>query len=236
MRTYWFRIVLGALGVFAVGMVVLTVARKAISGMRAVARSSDPITIPLALVPFRLDGDRLGTFDRAVLIRKSPHEVSAVDLTVKLADSASASRLNGCALLARFNPKPKGDGGEFTDADFTCVPPDSATAHGAEAFGGVAFQPGGLNLPLFVPAEVARHFHRHMIDLSTDDAADSISDAADRKADSIGDAASRLADSIGALPEHRADSVRESAQRLADSIRRRAQHLRDSIRAAVHRP
>jgi hypothetical protein len=236
MRTYWFRIVLGALGVFAVGMVVLTVARKAITGMRAVARSSDPITIPLALVPFRLDGDRLGTFDRAVLIRKSPHEVSAVDLTVKLGDSASASRLNGCALLARFNTKPKGDGAEFADADFTCVPPDSATAHGAEAFGGVAFQPGGLNLPLFVPVEVARHFHRHTIDLRTDDAADSISDAADRKADSIGEAASRLADSIGALPRHRADSARESAHRKADSIRRHARQLRDSIRAAVRHP
>jgi hypothetical protein len=171
-----------------------------------------------------------------VLIRKSPHEVRAIDLTVKLADSASASRLNGCALLARLNPQPKGDGGEFTDADFTCVRPDSATAHGAEAFGGVAFQPGGLNLPLFVPAEVARHFHRHMIDISPDDAADSISDAAARKADSIGDAASRMADSIGELHEHRADSVRESAQRLADSIRRQAQQLRDSIRAAVHHP
>jgi hypothetical protein len=236
MRTYWFRIVLGALGVFAVGMVVVTVARKAIAGMRAVARSSDPITIPLALVPFRLDGDRLGTFDRAVLIRKSPHEVSAIDLTVKLADSASASRLNGCALLARLNPEPKGNGGEFTDADFTCVRPDSATAHGAEAFGGVAFQPGGLNLPLFVPAEVARHFHRHMIDLNTEDATDSISDAADRRADSIGEAASRLADSIGAVHEHRADSARKSAHRLADSIRRQARRLRDSLRAAVPRP
>jgi len=243
MRTYWIRIALGALGVFAVGMALIFVARKVIAKVRTVAETSDPITLPLAFVPFRLDGSRLGTFDRAVLIRKSPKEVSALNLSVKLVDSASAARLAGCALLARFTPRPKGGGSEFTDADFACVKPDSAAAAGAELFGEVAFEPGGLTLPLFVPADVASHFRRDMVDIQVDvsadsitRAADSIADAAGRVGDSMGEAASRMADSISALHEHRADSIREAALRMADSMRRRARLLRDSIRSAVRRP
>jgi hypothetical protein len=239
MRTYWIRIALGALGVFAVGMVLITIARRAISKVKTVAESSDPISIPLALVPFRLDGNRLGTFDRAVLIRKSPKVVTALDLTVTLADSASAGRLAECAaLLARLRPQRHNDV-EFSDADFTCLSPDSAAAHGAERFGEVAFEPGHLTRPLFVPAEVARNLRRGFADTRAEtasDAADSIADAADRMADSIGEAASRAADSIATLHEHRADSIRERALRRADSVRRHAARLRDSIRAAVARP
>jgi hypothetical protein len=238
MRTYWIRIALGALGVFAVGMVLITITRRAITKVRTVAESSDPISIPLALVPFRLDGNRLGTFDRAVLIRKSPKEVTALDLAVRLTDSASASRLADCALFARLlqERRPRV---EFYNADFTCLSPDSAAAHGAERFGEVAFEPGHLTLPLFVPKEVARNLRRGMADIQAEtasDAADSIADAADRMADSIGEAASRAADSIATLHEHRADSIRERALRRADSVRRQAARLRDSIRAAVARP
>jgi len=238
MRAYWLRIALGALGIFAVGMLLIAVARRAITRAKTVAESSDPITIPLVLVPFRLDGNRLGTFDRAVLIRKSPKEVTALDLAVTLTDSASAARLADCALLARLRTRHKG-GVEFSDADFTCVSPDSAAAHGAERFGEVAFEPGHLTVPLFVPAEVAQHFRRDMADIPAEaasDAADSIADAAGRMADSIGDAASRAADSIATLHEHRADSIREAALHRADSVRRQAARLRDSIRAAVSHP
>jgi hypothetical protein len=237
MRTYWIKIVLGALGVFAVGMVLITITRHGIAKAKRVAESSDPISIPLAFVPFRLGGDRLGTFDRAVLIRKSPKEVTAIDLAVTLTDSASAGRLADCSLFARLLQE-QYRGVEFSDADFTCLSPDSAAAHGAERFGQVAFEPGHLTVPLFVPAEVA-HRLRQGTEIHAEtasDAADSIADAADRMADSIGEAASRSADSIATLHEHRADSIRERALRRADSVRRQAARLRDSIRAAVARP
>jgi hypothetical protein len=242
MRSYWIRIALGALGIFAVGMVLITIARRAITKVKTVAESSDPITIPLAFVPFRLDGNRLGTFDRAVLIRKSPKEVTALDLRVTLADSGSAARLQDCALLARLRTRQKG-GVEFSDADFACLSPDSAEARGAERFGDVAFAPGHFTVPLFVPADVARHFRRSAADLQAEAAsdsasaiADSIGEAANRMADSIGEAASRAADSIATLHERRADSIRDAALHRADSVRRHAARLRDSIRAAVARP
>jgi hypothetical protein len=238
--------VLGAFGVFAVGMLLIVLGRHVIATLRAVAHSSEPITIPLAFVPFRLDGDRLGTFDRAVLIRKSPKEVSALNLSVKLSDSTGRARLAGCGLLARFNRAPAGDSTVVSDADFACVRPDSAVPPGAQPFGRVAFTPGDLSLPLFVPAEVARHFHHGMIDIQVDASGDSAAAAAERMADSITEAASNAADSMAALHEQRADSlrdmalrnadsIREAALRQADSMRRAAERLRDSIRASVHR-
>lgn len=244
MRNYWIRIVLGALGVFAGGMALIFVTRTVIAKARRVAETTEPIAIPLAFIPFRLDGSRLGTFDRAVLIRKSPKEVSALNLSVKLADSASGARLSGCALVARFTERPGGGGAVLTDADFTCARPDSAAAAaGLAPFGRVAFAPGDLSLPLFVPAEMARHFHRDMIDARVDaaadslaQAADSVADAAGRAADSIAEAASRMADSISSLHERRADSVRDAALRMADSMRRQARLLRDSLRATLRRP
>jgi hypothetical protein len=236
MRHYWIRIALGALGVFAVGMVVVAIIRRIATTVKTVAESSDPITIPLAFVPFRLDGDRLGTFDRAVLIRKSPKKVTALDLGVKLGDSASVNRLEDCVLLAKFATKSAGGGAEFSDADFACLQPDSAVALGARPFGHVSFEPGGRTVALFVPAEVATHFRREMIGSDAGDTADSIADAAARMADSISDAASQTADSIAAFHEHQADSARDLALRRADSVRRAAARLRDSIRASLHRP
>ena len=236
MRNYWIRIALGALGVFAVGMVVVAIVRRLATTVKTVAESSDPITIPLAFVPFRVDGDRLGTFDQAVLIRKSPKKVTALELGVKLEDSASVRRLDDCVLLARFATKAAGGDVEFNDADFACLRPDSATALGAKPFGHVAFEPGGRTVALFVPAEVASHFRREMMGSDARDAADSIADAAERMADSITEAASRTADSIAAFHEHRANSVRDAALRHADSVRRSAERLRDSIRASGHRP
>jgi len=243
MRNYWIRIVLGALGVFAVGMAIIFVARKVIAKAKTVAESSDPIAIPLAFLPFRLDGSQLGTFDRAVLMRKSPKEVSALHMSVRLADSAGAARLTGCGLLARFTERPGGNGAVLTDADFTCVKPDSVAPAGAERFGRVVFHPGDLTLPLFVPADVAQRLRGVKIDIRVDAAADSLSQAADsiadaagRAADSMGEAASRMADSISSLHERQADSIREAALRMADSMRQRAHVLRDSIRASLRRP
>lgn len=235
MRNYWIRIALGACGVFVLGMVVIAIGRHLKASVKTVADSSDPISIPLAFVPFVLDGDKLGTFDRAVLIRKSPKKVVALNLGVKLGDSTSANRLHDCVLLAKFSPAPGGGGTEFTDADFTCLRPDSALALGARPFGHVAFEPGDRTLALYVPADVANHFHRGMISHDAGDSADSIADAAGRMADSISDAASLAADSIAAFHEHRADSLRDMALHRADSVRRAAQHLRDSIRASLHR-
>jgi hypothetical protein len=251
MRNYWFKIVLGAVGVFAVGMLLIVIARHVIAKGKAVAESSDPVTIPLAFVPFRVDGSRLGTFDQAVLVRKSPRQVTALNLGVKLGDSVTAVRFEGCVLLAKFLEQPppaakRHAGAELNDVDFTCIRADSATALGATPFGHVTLGPGGQQVPLFVPAEVAERLRHDMLDHDGGDVADSIAEAAGQTAESIGEAASRMADSLSTYHERRADSIREAALRRADSVRntalrqadsvrRAAEQLRDSVRATRHR-
>jgi hypothetical protein len=238
MRNYWFKIVLGALAVFAVGMVLRAAFLSTRARVKAIAGSTVPISIPLAFVPFRLDGDRLGTFDRAVLIRKSPRQVSGLRLGVKLSDSAAAARLSGCDLLAKFGPERGGGGAEFADANFACVKGDSVVAHGAERFGEVGFEPGSFSVALYVPAEVARNLRHEMVqnmDIRAEVAGDSIAAAAERMGDSIGEAAARFGDSVARVQQLRGDSLREAAMRTADSARARARHLRDSLRAASRR-
>ena len=235
MRNYWFKIVLGALAVFAVGMAFRAAFLATKARVKAIAGSSAPISIPLAFVPFRLDGDRLGTFDRAVVIRKSPRQVSGLRLGVRLSDSTAVARLSGCDLLANLSPGRGGGGTEFTDANFACVKGDSVAAHGAERFGEVGFEPGSLSVALYVPADVARDLRHEMVrrvDIRADVASDSIAAAAERMGDSIGEAAARFGDSVARVHQLRGDSIREAALRHADSARARARHLRDSLRAA----
>ena len=87
MRTYWLRILLGALAVFAVGMIGLTFARRTRDTVTAVVTGSGPLSIPLPFVPFELEGNKLGRLERLVVNREAPKKVSSVDLEVKLDDS-----------------------------------------------------------------------------------------------------------------------------------------------------
>lgn len=251
MRMYWLKIVLGACIVFALGMAIRAVFRAAKTRVRAVARSSDPISIPLAFVPFRLEGERLGTFDRAVLIRKSPKQVTSIRLAVKLTDSAATARLSGCDLLARLTPGRRSHGVEFDNAEFACVKGDSVAGHGAERFGEVGFEPGDLTLALYLPSDVARDLRQGGTDAERGQPpmppeppsppdpgevararGDSIAAAAERLSDSITEAVARLTDSLVRAGGVRRDSIARAVHRRADSVRARALHVRDSIRAA----
>ncbi len=62
-----------------------------------------PITIPLAFIPFKVDGKDLGTLSRLQILRSSPKQVEAVNFRVKLADSIGDERLSQCILVAGDN-------------------------------------------------------------------------------------------------------------------------------------
>ena len=94
MTRYWARIILGALAIFLVGTSIYYAAQSGKRRVRAIAESADPITIPLAFIPFKVDGKDLGTLSRLQILRSSPKQVEAVNFRVKLADSiAVPSRL-----------------------------------------------------------------------------------------------------------------------------------------------
>lgn len=99
MRGYWLRIAFGALVIFLVGYAGVWFFRtQVVDRVRSVTHSADPIRIPLAFLPFNVDGQRLGTFQRLTIDRETPEIVSAFHVRVKLADSIDPATLSGCRI------------------------------------------------------------------------------------------------------------------------------------------
>ena len=91
MRNYWLKIVFGALGIFAVGMVLVSGFRHLKVSVNQAINSSDPIQIPLiGLIPFRLDDQKLGSLSLVEFLRSDPEHVSGVRVVVKLAEIGRA--------------------------------------------------------------------------------------------------------------------------------------------------
>ena len=220
MRSYWLKILLGALGVFAIGMIGVSLIRGGHAYVHRVVEGDGPITIPLGLIPFVLSGERLGNLDRVTLHRESPSHVSAVELEVDLSDSLLAQGLSGCRLAANFE-------GDSTDHGvnirvkrdhnnaFQCVPEDSAPPNLIE-YGVAVFRPGDVEVPLLLPVDVVTELQ------SLDFGDDSVRASG---TDSVPEMKVPNADSIRAEVARQlrgADSVRSSARRFADSIRAEA--------------
>lgn len=219
MRSYWMKIALGALGIFAIGMIGVSLVRAGHSKIHSVIEGSGPITIPLGLIPFVLAGERLGNLDRVTLHRETPSRVSAVELEVTLTDSLLARGLSGCRLAANFEGDSTDSGVNIRvnrndDGAFHCIPVDSTPSDLVE-YGVAIFQPGEIEVPLLLSTDVVEELQ------SLDFGDDSSSIAA---GDSLGITTAN-ADSIKADVARqlgRADSIRSSARRFADSIRAEA--------------
>ena len=225
MRNYWFKIVLGALGIFAVGMIGVTIVRSGIAKVNSVVHSDEPITIPLGLVPFALAGERLGKLDHVTLYRESPDHVSEVELTVNLADSLLAQGLSECRLVADI----EGDkhergvnirvGKDSTDENaFSCLTGDS-TPPDFEEYGTAIFNPGEVEVPLLLPVGLVTELQSLNFDHDSM-AADSLGEI-NVPADSIAARVTREIDSamLGRRP---GETRRAATRRFADSIRAEA--------------
>jgi hypothetical protein len=244
MRNYWLRILLGAFAVFAVGMLGVALVRRGRSQVESVLGSSDPISIPLAFVPFQLNGSKLGTLEHVVVNRDSPKKVSSIDLQVKLGDSLVAQGLAGCRLAANVEDDSSGRGNVNIHVNrlehrtfFFCAPSDS----GFEEFGSVAFSPGDVKVPLLVPEELADRLQSG--DWSDDtDSSDAADSAAETRGDSIAAMAQAKADSgmargmrAAARAQAQGESLSRAGVRLGDSLRAEGLRRGDSIRRAMGR-
>ncbi len=238
MRNYWLRIALGALAIFTVGMIGVTLAKQGVGRVRHVVEGSGPISVPLAFIPFHLNGQKLGTVSRVVLLREAPKQISAVQLEAKVRDSAVARGLAGCRLTANLD-KDETPGtihirtGEKAVGVFTCLHAGDS-APGFQEFGRATFQPGDVTVPLLLPDDMVNDLREGHFDDS--DVKDSIGAAAEAQAESIGDAAEARADSIAEAASSRADSIVAHRQRLVDSLREEGQRRADSALRAGHVP
>jgi hypothetical protein len=222
MRNYWLKILLGALGIFAVGMIGVSLVRGGIAKVHSVVEGEGPITIPLGLIPFVLAGERLGKLDRVTLHRESPSRVSAVELQVNLSDSLLAQGLSGCRLAANFE-------GDTTDRGvnirvnrnrngaFHCVPEDSMPSDLVE-YGVAIFHPGEVEVPLLLPADVVTELQS--LDFGH------------------GSMRASRGDSSTQITAPNADSIRAEVARqleLVDSVRSLAHRFGDSVRAEARK-
>ena len=230
MQNYWLKIGMRALAIFIAGTIAFYIIRSGVRSGRQrvheIADSDAPITIPLAFIPFKVDGNQLGTLSRLQILRSSPKQVEAVNFRVKLADSIGDDRLASCILVA-------GDNGmnfqlKHIDANntFYCATAADTTGKNLAPLGSIETQRGGT----FVLLSAADALQNFDAELNSGDAqADSISNAYERMADSI----QAAADSMSAVAEQRAESLRAEAESRADSIRRRANQQADSVRRAA---
>ncbi len=227
MRNYWLKILVGALAIFAVGMIGVTLARRGIAGVTRVVASDQPLTIPLSLIPFELQGERLGKLDHVTLMRKSPTEVTAVELQIQLADSLVARGLAGCRLVA--NMETKGDSGvdihvgPRSASVFYCAG-DTAQADLLE-YGHAVLQPGDVEIPLLLSRDMVKELQH--IDFGKGGPGE----AAEARADSIAAASEVQGDSISAAVQQALKLQGRDRQRALDSIKAGARRLGDSLRA-----
>ena len=237
MRNYWFRILLGAFAIFAIGMVGVSLIRRGVAKVNSVVDSDEPLTIPLAFVPFVLSGERLGTLDHVMVLRDSPRQVRSVELAVELEDSLLAQGLAGCRLATNFESDRKGGSGidirtvDSSKSTFWCLSGDSVPADLVE-FGEAVFEPGEVRVPLYLQQDLVQELRKGFADDSaaalTEAQADSLTELVELKTDSAMSQARSL-DSIGRLGSRFGDSLRAQALRQLDSVRAELEPMVDSL-------
>jgi hypothetical protein len=197
MRNYWMRIIFGAVAIFAVGMVGVTLARQGMGKVRGVVEGSGPITLPVAFIPFKLDGEKIGTIQRIKVLRNAPNQVRSVNVRVRLADSVNPGRLDPCILVAY--------GFEHMNSEttFLCSTAKDTVDEDLVAVGEVALSRSNRSFRLYMP--------RDAIQQLTD------SDVVFVGGDSLGPPG-RMGDSIASAVEHRTDSILETRRAKLESL------------------
>jgi hypothetical protein len=217
MKNYWLRILLGALAIFSVGMVGVTLARQGIGRVRGVVEGSGPITLPVGFLPFKLDGERIGTVQRITIHRNAPNQVRSVSVRVRLVDSVDASRLDPCILVAQ------GFENLNSQTTFRCSTTEDTVGEDLAAVGEVSLARGAGSYQLFMPRdELEELTDSNMVFVGHDSAgvdinrhADSVARAAEQRADSILEARRPKLESLGVAVPQRPDAIRRS-RRVAD--------------------
>lgn len=236
MRGYWLKIIGGAVGIFAIGMLGITAFRSVKSKVTSVISSADPIPIPLAgLVPFRLDQERLGSLNRLEILRSDPEHISGVRVLVSL-DSAAQERLSRCVISI--------DDVDNIDENttFRCQAPESVSA-GLERFGTVVIKNGSDSFPLLLPAKAVADLRQTSFEVRRGNIRVRHRDQQVREA--MAERTQAMRDELETRIDARSDSVdalADQSQELEDSAtaapmieRRKLQRSADSVRAVMRK-
>jgi hypothetical protein len=210
MQRYWVRIALGSLAIFTIGMVLIALFRNGIRQFEALAKSDRPIGIPLALLPFRLEGDQLGSVRRLELLRSAPKKVTGIRLIVRLQDSSAVDEVRNCTITVR---EPMAFGGR---EGFSCATSADSATDQLERIGEIVIEPGGMVRAILAPAAQAAEWRANLYDTAAAQA-ELAGLKAERLADSSARAVTIRADSTHAIIDIRGDSAKPLVQLQADS-------------------
>jgi len=198
MRAYWLKIIAGMLGIFVVGYGIVYTVRRGVQTGRQVVETAEPISIPLAFIPFNLDGVRAGSVRRLTILRDQPKSVTGFRIRVEVADPEVYRVLTSGCVLSVDNPTQLNN-----RTTFHCQPADSSMVEFGQVE--VRAESGGasVNVPLYLPPHVVAEFRGSGAD------SQQVTNAL-VNADSIASAMRKMADSIRAETRVFADSIRRS--------------------------
>jgi hypothetical protein len=161
-QRYWLRIAAGALITFGIGMTVVVATRH---GVGAVKHSVSGAlgSIPLAVLPVRVDGRQLGTL-RAVEVQPTAQGrgagigagagAPAVHITVQATDSVLGAQFERCILVPNIGH------GNRRFADFKCIAPADTGGAGLRKLGEIVVEPAGATLDIMVPDSQLARWHQ----------------------------------------------------------------------------
>lgn len=210
MTRYWIKIALGAALIFAVGMIVVNVFRIGRESVREVADGTGPIRIPLMLVPFNLDGERLGTMRQLVIFRDSAQKPTSLELSVAMSDSLAPERLAMCILALL----PGSDTTGITPTNFTCASAGDTAGKGLVQFGELHLRNRTESFPLLAPEDKVQEIREQSGTRTSN-----LDEAAQAARDSVREVRQEMIDSIISEAESKQQESHAEAMRLVDSIK-----------------
>ncbi len=162
-KGYWFKIILGALAIFVLGMVVVEGISEGKHKIEQVVASNASINLPLLSKPFMLEGRDLGAMKSLRIDRSAPKAISGIHLSIDLENATALEALATCDLsLDSFQDV------DFASAGFVCVSPLDMVDQEMIPFGTITFQPSGQVHQLNIPRSIVDDLRHEMSDASVE--------------------------------------------------------------------
>ena len=142
MKKYWIRIALTALGIFAVGMVIVSAGRRGVDRVKELALQHT-LRLSSGVAPFQVNDRRLGMLTQVQMDPDRSDAFPYINMTVTLDSGVTAADLGSCILLASDMDSIKRDRG------LHCA--EGVSRDSLVQMGEVTFEPSGESVGMYIP-------------------------------------------------------------------------------------
>jgi len=149
MRNLWVRIGLGAAAVFAGGMFFVVLGRQVKSSVSTAMHDGGRISIPLSLLPFHVDQDKVGSISEITVRRDASAGTKHIRIVVRMKDGAATARYADCLFQV---------GSQDHQGFFGCVHQDTPEAADLVRIGELTMEPSGVSRPVVISRSSAQEW------------------------------------------------------------------------------